>query len=91
MNDQQNNVYQTILQAVSDNSGGLYFVDVPVGTGKTFIITLIMATIQLQKKISLTLASSGVAATLLDRGRISHSALKLPLEIQVSEIPTCNI
>lgn len=37
------------------------------------------------------MASSGIAATLLDGGRTSHSALKLPLNIQVIETPTCNI
>jgi hypothetical protein len=31
----------------------------------------------------LALASSGIAATLLDGGRTAHSALKLPLNVQV--------
>ncbi|XP_049316519.1 ATP-dependent DNA helicase pif1-like [Bactrocera dorsalis] len=91
LNDQQNYVYQTILQAVSDNTGGIYFLDAPGGTGKTFIITLILAAIRSQKKIALALASSGIAGTLLDGGRTAHSALKLPLNMQVSETPTCNI
>ncbi|XP_049316968.1 uncharacterized protein LOC125779739 [Bactrocera dorsalis] len=91
LNDQQNYVYQTILQGVSDNTGGLYFLDALGGTGKTFIITLILAAIRSQKKIALALASSGIAAILLDGGRTAHSALKLPLNMQVSETPTCNI
>lgn len=57
--------------------------DAPGGTGKTFVISLILANIRAQGKIALELASSGIAATLLDGGRTAHSALKLPLNVQV--------
>lgn len=91
MNIQQKHVYDTIMQAVSNNAGGLYFLDAPGGTGKTFVISLILATIRSEQKIALALASSGIAATLLEGGRTAHSALKLPLNIQVIETPNCNI
>lgn len=91
MNDQQKNAYDTIMKAVNDGSGGIYFLDAPGGTGKTFLISLILATIRSQNQIALALASSGIAATLLDGGRTAHSALKLPLNIQTQEYPTCNI
>lgn len=83
LNDQQRHVYDTIMQAVQNNAGGLYFLDAPGGTGKTFVISLILAAIRSQQKIALALASSGIAATLLDGGRTAHSALKLPLNVQV--------
>lgn len=35
------------------------------------------------QQIALALAASGIAATLLDGGRTAHSALKLPLNVQV--------
>ncbi|GBP44359.1 ATP-dependent DNA helicase pif1 [Eumeta japonica] len=41
--------------------------------------------------IALALASSGIAATLLDGGRTAHSALKLPLNLNTIDTPTCNI
>ncbi|XP_055307038.1 uncharacterized protein LOC129571291, partial [Sitodiplosis mosellana] len=91
LNDEQKNVYDTIMQAVQNEAGGLYFLDAPGGTGKTFVISLILAAIRAQHKIALALASSGIAATLLDGGRTAHSALKLPLNVQVIENPTCNI
>ena len=47
-----------------------------------------MATIRLQKGTALALASSGIAATLLDGGQTAHSTLKLPLNMQINEIPT---
>ncbi|XP_043654484.1 ATP-dependent DNA helicase pif1-like [Drosophila teissieri] len=91
LNDQQKHVYDTIMQAVQNYVGGLYFLDAPGGTGKTFVVSLILAAIRSQQKIALALASSGIAATLLDGGRTAHSALKLPLNVQVIDNPTCNI
>ncbi|GBO00996.1 hypothetical protein AVEN_106799-1 [Araneus ventricosus] len=41
--------------------------------------------------IALAVASSGIAATLLDGGRTAHSAFKLPLNIQNNPDAVCNI
>ncbi|XP_050065533.1 uncharacterized protein LOC126554507 [Aphis gossypii] len=73
------------------NTGGLFFLDAPGGTGKTFVISLILATIRSRCDIALALASSGILATLLDGGRTAHSALKLPLNLNTIDTPTCNI
>uniref|UniRef100_A0A8D8T3L0 ATP-dependent DNA helicase n=1 Tax=Cacopsylla melanoneura TaxID=428564 RepID=A0A8D8T3L0_9HEMI len=91
LNQQQKYAYDKLMKVVNDGSGGIYFLDAPGGTGKTFLITLILATIRSQNGIALALASSGIAATLLEGGRTAHSALKLPLNMQTSENPTCNL
>ncbi|XP_026482511.1 uncharacterized protein LOC113389708 [Ctenocephalides felis] len=91
LNEQQKQVYETLMQAVANNTGGLFFLDAPGGTGKTFVISLILATIRSRCDIALVLASSGIAATLLDGGRTAHSALKLPLNLNTIDTPTCNI
>lgn len=67
--EQQKNAYDTIMQAVNNETGGMYFLDAPGGTGKTFLLQLILASIRKDNKIVLALASSGIAATLLDGGR----------------------
>ncbi|UYV61805.1 hypothetical protein LAZ67_1006674, partial [Cordylochernes scorpioides] len=85
---EQRTAYDTIINAISNKSCGLYFLDAPGGTGKTFLISIILATIRSQNNIALAIASSGIAATLLDGGRTAHSALKLPLNMQVIETPT---
>jgi hypothetical protein len=36
-------------------------------------------------------ASSGIAATLLIGGRTAHSLFRIPLDLDKSEAPTCNI
>ncbi|XP_050065101.1 uncharacterized protein LOC126554025 [Aphis gossypii] len=49
---------QQIFYLTNDETGGIYFLDAPGGTGKTFLISLILATIRSQNKIALALASS---------------------------------
>ena len=58
---------------------------------KTFLISLILATICSHNEIALALASSGIAATLLEGGRTAHLVLKSPFIIQRNETPTRNI
>ncbi|XP_026481234.1 uncharacterized protein LOC113388034 [Ctenocephalides felis] len=89
LNEQQRYVFDTLMKVTNDGTGGIYFLDAPGGTGKT-LISLILATICSQNKIALALALSGIA-TLLEGGRTAHSALKLPLNMQSNETPTCNI
>jgi len=91
LNQQQKYVYDTLMKVVNDGTAGFFFLDAPGGTGKTFLITLLLATIRSQNGIALALASSGIAATLLEGGRTAHSALKLPLNMQTIETLTCNI
>ena len=43
LNDEQRDVYETILQKATSGSGGLFFLDAPGGTGKTFVLKLILA------------------------------------------------
>lgn len=67
------------------------FLDAPGGTGKTFLINLILATIRSRGQIALATASSGIAATLLQGGRTLHSTFKVPLDTQRVDIPMCGI
>ncbi len=87
----QRAAYDAILNSVETNSGGIFFLDAPGGTGKTFVLNLILAKVRLQRKVALAVASSGIAATLLQGGRTAHSAFKLPLNLALSEVPVCNI
>jgi PIF1 helicase. len=66
---------------VDAEQGGFFFLDAPGGTDKTFLISLILAKIRSQQKTALEIASSGIAAILLDGGRTAHSAFKLPSDI----------
>jgi hypothetical protein len=87
----QKAAYNEILGLVNKKTGGLIFLDAPGGTGKTFVINLLLAKIRQQSKIAIAVASSGIAATLLHGGRTAHSTLKLPLNLSHCETPLCNI
>uniref|UniRef100_T1HTZ7 ATP-dependent DNA helicase n=1 Tax=Rhodnius prolixus TaxID=13249 RepID=T1HTZ7_RHOPR len=43
---EQRTAYDTIITVISNKSCGIYFLDAPGGTGKTFLISLILATIR---------------------------------------------
>ncbi|CAF3457631.1 unnamed protein product [Rotaria sp. Silwood1] len=78
----QRAAYNAILDRINRKAGG---------TGKTFVINLLLAKIRQESKIAIAVASSGIAATLLHGGRIAHSTLKLPLNLTQCEAPLCNI
>jgi hypothetical protein len=87
----QRNVYLEVLNCIQARKGGIFFIDAPGGTGKTFILNLLLAKVRKQKEIALAVASSGIAATLLEGGRTAHSTLKLPLNLAHEVEPVCNI
>ncbi|XP_044591468.1 ATP-dependent DNA helicase RRM3-like [Cotesia glomerata] len=91
LNDDQKQVYDEVLNSIDSNSGKLFFLDAPGGTGKTFLINLLLAKIRSRKNIAVAVASSGIAATLIDGGKTAHSAFKLPLNLNHSDNPICNI
>ena len=91
LTEDQESAYRAILDTISSGNGGLLFLDAPGGTGKTFLINLLLAEIRRQGGIALAVASSGIASTLLEGGRTAHSAFKLPLNIAHSEHPVCGI
>ncbi|XP_037931270.1 uncharacterized protein LOC119666067 [Teleopsis dalmanni] len=88
---QQKLIYDRVSNAIAAKEGGFFFLYAPGGTGKTFLISVILAKVRMQGNIALALASSGIAATFLDGGRTAHWALKLPLNIHSCENAVCNI
>ncbi|GBP13165.1 hypothetical protein EVAR_93125_1 [Eumeta japonica] len=91
LNPQQKEVYEILMKVVDEGNGGLFFLDTPGATGNTFLMSLIFATIRARSGIAVAVASSSIAATLLEGCRTAHSALKFPLNLQTIEQPTCNI
>jgi superfamily II DNA or RNA helicase len=81
LNEEQRAAYDEIMSSVDTEDGGLFFVDGPGGTGKTYLYRALLATIRSQKKIAVATATSGVAASILPGGRTAHSRFKIPLTI----------
>jgi hypothetical protein len=81
LNEEQRAAYNEIMSSVDTKGGGLFFVDGPGGTGKTYLYRALLATIHSQKKIIVATATSGVATSIMPGGRTTHSCLKIPLTI----------
>ena len=89
LTEDQRSIYTKVMSLVDGGQGGIVFVDVPSGTGKTFLMNLILSTVRSHGHIALATASSGIAATLLTGGRILHSTFKIPLI--VTRVDMCAI
>ncbi|XP_047085208.1 ATP-dependent DNA helicase PIF1-like [Lolium rigidum] len=86
LNKEQRAAYDEILATIDSQRGGIFFVDGPGGTGKTFLYRALLATVRDQGKIALATATSGVAASIMPGGRTAHSRFKIPLRIDEGAI-----
>ena len=81
LNKEQQAAYNEIMSAIDSDHGGLFFVDGPGGTGKTYLYRALLATIRSQNKITVATTTSGVAASIMPGGRTAHSHFKIPLTL----------
>ena len=66
-----------------------YFLDAPGGTEKTFTIRAVQSALRLRKHKVIAVATSAVAASLLEDGQTAHSAFKIPIPCHADSV--CNI
>ena len=62
LNNEQRTIYNSIMDVVSSESGGMFFVYGHGGTGRTYLYRIILAAIRSKGKIALAVASLGIAA-----------------------------
>ena len=94
LNTDQMKIYNTIIGTVNtpaeeENMQKVFFIDGFGDYGKTFLFNMILAKVRKDHGIALAVASSGIAALLLDGGRTAHSRFKIPLKL--NETSTLNI
>ncbi|XP_024015907.1 uncharacterized protein LOC112089161 [Eutrema salsugineum] len=87
--NEQKDIYNDIMDAVTRGIRGMFFVYGYGGTGKTYLWRLLGAALRSQGKIVLNVASSGIAALLLEGGRTAHSRFGIPMV--VNEYRFCNV
>ena len=73
LNPEQRDAYEEIMVTIDFDKGGLFFVDSPSGTRKTFLYKSLLATLRSQNKLVVATATSGVAASIMPGGRTAHS------------------
>ncbi|GBM82795.1 hypothetical protein AVEN_139442-1 [Araneus ventricosus] len=92
LNDEQKLVFDIILKAIYDNkedTSRLFFLDGPSGTGKAFLYNTLLHTIRGKGHHLTPVASTGIAATVLNGGRTAHSVFKIPIVLNATS--TCNV
>ncbi|KZP16117.1 hypothetical protein FIBSPDRAFT_749219, partial [Athelia psychrophila] len=90
LNEEQSTAYNRIVDSVIQETGQMFFLNGPGGTGKTFVYNTICHRIRGEGWIVLCVASSGIAALLLRGGRTAHSMFKIPVE-GLTEESHCSI
>ncbi|XP_053164882.1 uncharacterized protein LOC128350484 [Hemicordylus capensis] len=82
-NAEQRAAMKEIITASQNNKleHRCFFLDGPGGSGKTYLYKAILNTIRGQNELALPVASTGIAANLLQGGRTYHSQFKLPVPI----------
>ncbi|KAI9128206.1 hypothetical protein K1719_001199 [Acacia pycnantha] len=73
LNLEQKQIFNNVMSCLQKDEGGFFFVYGCGGTGKTFLWNALTSSLRAKGKIVLTVASSGIAATLLPSGRTAHS------------------
>ncbi|XP_057419198.1 uncharacterized protein LOC130713450 [Lotus japonicus] len=89
LTEEQHQIYNVIMKAVMDKTGGLFFLYGSGGTGKTYLWNTLSAGIRSKGLIVLNVASSGIASLLLPGGRTAHSRFSIPISIK--DTSTCNV
>lgn len=88
LNLEQRYAFEKILSSIESGDGGVFFVDGPGGTGKTFLYRALLARVRGEGNIAIATATSGVAASIMPGGRTAHSRFKIPLSIQEGGVCT---
>ena len=78
-------ITDAILDSVDGNKGKIFFIDAPAGTGKTFLINLLLTKVRSKGEEAIAVASTGIAAALLHGGSTAHSTFKLPRSVNPRE------
>ncbi|UYV66800.1 hypothetical protein LAZ67_4002883, partial [Cordylochernes scorpioides] len=88
---EQRRVFDAVLARINLSQPIIIFLGEPGGIGKTFPLNLLFAMVRKEQNITIAVASSGTAATLLAGGRTAHSVLKLPLTFAEGQTAVYNI
>ena len=80
-NPEQRAIFEAVLGSVRNNEGKVFFLQSAGGCGKTYVCYTIAAAVRAMGSPALCVASSAIAALLLDGGCTAHSRFKIPIPI----------
>ncbi len=81
LNQHQRSIYNNVIDAIHDPRplDKTFFVDGLGGAGKTFLYGCLLSKVRSTTDIALLMASSGIAALLLEGDCTAHSHFKIPV------------
>ena len=82
MNPEQKEFFKVVMDGINSSVGGLFFLDAPGGTGKTFVLNALLSAVRSDGFVALGTAISAVASKLLTKGSAVHSKFKVPIQIK---------
>nr|GEX72764.1 hypothetical protein [Tanacetum cinerariifolium] len=88
LNSDQRDAYDEILRHVDNDILGMFFIDGPGRTGKTFLYKALLAKVRSRGLIALATASSDVAANNMSGGRTAHSRFKIHINLENNSLVT---
>ena len=80
---EQKIVYEEVMNAVKNDDSLCVFLSARGGCGKTYLLNSILSAVRTSEPggcVALAMATTGIAATLLQLGRTFHSRMKAPLD-----------
>nr|GEU87304.1 hypothetical protein [Tanacetum cinerariifolium] len=77
LNPDQQAAYNEIMKHVDGHSPGVFFIDGPGGTRKTYIYKALLAEVRSRGLMAVATASSGAAANNMPGGRTAHPRSKI--------------
>ncbi|KAK4387584.1 hypothetical protein Sango_2365000 [Sesamum angolense] len=69
LNLEQHKAFSMIIDVIQKGKSGIFFIDGPGGTGKTFLYRALLAHLRSKKLMAIATATSGVAAAIMPGGR----------------------
>ena len=94
LNDEQREGYVKIVAAVNDiPCNKTFLVHGKAGTGKTFLLKLVLAYVRSKGEIALACATTSLAALNYDGANTAHSLFEIPVQDEHSqeEVLACNV
>jgi hypothetical protein len=77
----QETIVTAVFNVVAQGESILFFLDGPGGSRKTFVYSMLLASVRWDEHVAIGVTSFGIVALLLEGGRTSHSVFKIPIGI----------
>ena len=81
----QRAVYDEVVARLTNGTGGVIFLQAPGGCGKTYLENLLLAKVRSEGAVAVAVATSGIAACLLEGGTTAHYRFRIPLRLHTDD------